>query len=161
MFGNPIPTFDVPSYLVHVDCIAHEIFLLKASCNNLMSVSLGAMESPSDKIYLDMTKGHRPHPIFIFFTKKWIQEVSFGIQQASVIINWLFAPWSWGLWGATIFHSSLSVPVYWWSQNPTIVPPKCTPKIPVGLRVRIPVYRWRKRKPTFQHDIYRTYFMDF
>jgi len=56
---------------------------------------------------------------------------------------------------------SLLVPVYWWSRNPTIVPPNRTPKIPAGLRVRTPVYRRRKRKPTFQHDIYRTYLMDF
>ena len=52
MFGNSIPIFDVPSYSVHVDCVAHEVFLLKASCNDLMSMSLGTMESPSDKLYL-------------------------------------------------------------------------------------------------------------
>jgi hypothetical protein len=52
MFGNPIPTFDVPSYSVHVDRSAHEVFLLKASCDDLMSASLGTTESPSDKLYL-------------------------------------------------------------------------------------------------------------
>ena len=52
MFRNPIPTFDVPSYSVHVDRSAHEVFLLKASCDDLMSVSLGTTESPSDKLYL-------------------------------------------------------------------------------------------------------------
>ena len=50
--GNPIPTFNVPSYLVHVYRSTHEAFLLKASCDNLMSASLGTMESPSDKLYL-------------------------------------------------------------------------------------------------------------
>ena len=48
-----------------------------------------------------MSKGHRPHPIF-FLTNEWIQEVSFGTQQASVNINWLFTPWCWGLCSATI-----------------------------------------------------------
>jgi hypothetical protein len=52
MFGNQILTFDIPSYLVHVDPSAHEVFLLKASCDDLMSASLGTMESPSDKLYL-------------------------------------------------------------------------------------------------------------
>ena len=41
MFGNPIPTFGVPSYSVHVDRGTHEAFLLKASCDDLMSASLG------------------------------------------------------------------------------------------------------------------------
>jgi hypothetical protein len=52
MFGNQIPTFDVPSYLVHVDHSAHEVFLLEASCGDLMSASLGSTESRSDKLDL-------------------------------------------------------------------------------------------------------------
>jgi hypothetical protein len=52
MFGNQIPTFNVSSYSIHVDRGAHEVVLLKASCNDLMSASLGTPESPSDKLYL-------------------------------------------------------------------------------------------------------------
>ena len=63
MFGNPIPTFDAPSYLVHVDRGAHEVFLLKASCDDLMSAGLGTMESPSDKLYL-CQKVVGPTPFF-------------------------------------------------------------------------------------------------
>ncbi len=87
MFKNQIPTFNVPSYSIHVDCSTHEVVLLKASCNDLMSASLGTPESPSDK--LSMTKGHRPYPNLFFL---WIQEGSFGNYQGSVDINWLFAP---------------------------------------------------------------------
>jgi hypothetical protein len=52
MFGNQIPTFDVPSYSIHVHRSTHEVVLLKASCDDLMSASLGTPESPSDKLYL-------------------------------------------------------------------------------------------------------------
>ena len=66
--GNPIPTFNVPSYLVHVYRSTHEAFLLKASCDNLMSASLGTMESPSDKLYL-WQKVIGPTPFFFFLPK--------------------------------------------------------------------------------------------
>jgi hypothetical protein len=52
MFENQIPTFNVPSYLIDVDRGAHEVVLLKASCDDLMSASLGTLESPLDKLYL-------------------------------------------------------------------------------------------------------------
>jgi hypothetical protein len=52
MFGNQISTFKVLSYLIHVDRGAHEVVLLKASCDDLMSASLGTPESPLDKLYL-------------------------------------------------------------------------------------------------------------
>ncbi len=43
-------------------------------------------------------------------------------------------------------------PYRWVPRYPTIVPPNRTPKIPAGLRVRTPVYRWRKRKPTILQE---------
>jgi hypothetical protein len=52
MFGNQIPTFDIPSYSIHVNLGAHEVVLLKASCDDLMSASLRTPGSPSDKLYL-------------------------------------------------------------------------------------------------------------
>jgi hypothetical protein len=52
MFGNQIPTFNVPSYSIHVDRGAHEVVLLKASCDDLMSASLRTPESPLEKLYL-------------------------------------------------------------------------------------------------------------
>ena len=52
MFGSQIPTFNVPSYSIHVDRDAHKIILLKASCDDLMSASLGTPESPLDNLYL-------------------------------------------------------------------------------------------------------------
>jgi hypothetical protein len=52
MFNNPLPKYDVPTYSIHVNRGANEDVLLKASCNDLMSASLGTPESPSDNLYL-------------------------------------------------------------------------------------------------------------
>ncbi len=82
MFGNQIPTFNVPSYSIHVNCGAHEVVLLKASCNDLMSASLGATESPSDKIYL-WQKVTGPTP-FLFLQKNEFKKVSFGKEPTSI-----------------------------------------------------------------------------
>jgi hypothetical protein len=79
MFGNQIPTFDIPSYSIQVDRGAHEVVLLKASCNDLMSVSLGTPEFPSDKLYLQQ-KVTGPTP-FLFIQKNEFKRHPLGTNK--------------------------------------------------------------------------------
>jgi hypothetical protein len=79
MFGNQIPTFDVPSYSIHVDRGAHEVVLLKASCDDLMSACLGTPESPLDKLYL-WQKVTGPTP-FLFLQKNEFKTHPLGTNK--------------------------------------------------------------------------------
>jgi hypothetical protein len=51
MFNNPIPLFDIPSYLVHVDCGAHTVYHCKDRAKDLMSWAKCLDHGPASPLY--------------------------------------------------------------------------------------------------------------
>jgi hypothetical protein len=52
MFENPIPQFDVLTYLIHVNCSAHDTVFVKDHCDTLMfETSQHTSESAADWLY--------------------------------------------------------------------------------------------------------------
>jgi hypothetical protein len=68
MFGNPVPPFNIPTYLIHVDCSAHNTFIVKAHCYALIfRASLQASKSATDRLHLSQKVTVPPPTLFLFY----------------------------------------------------------------------------------------------
>jgi hypothetical protein len=119
MFQNPTPSFNVPTYLIHVDCGAHVTYHNQAHYNVLCLEASQTSNSVQDWRYLwQKVFNHRPVSNPLFFLFFYVKET---ILRPLGTNNFIETSADNGLRYLGPFFHTAALEILW-CNNPSIVP---------------------------------------